>query len=242
MKSRPNQPINQLDKLLQGYEPSERVCLEIGRKSIVMFSGPFAIGKTSLMKSVESVDDNCSRTRGFTTRPCRDPSEQENYRFVPHTEENIQMIIEKATEKELVQGMVHPTTRFVYGSELLDYGDGSVALLDIVPKAVEPIMRLPFKSSRIIEVVASPDVWYSRVASRGGQHSETDRHARIKEAKINLEWALGRDDVIWIDNSGDMEDVTDVALEVIGGRTVSSSKARSLGEKLLKQISTLHVE
>lgn len=186
MKNRLNQPIEQLDKLLQYYKPSERV--------------------------------------------------------YSHTEQNIQMIIEKATKRELVQGMVHPTTGFVYGSELPDYGDGSIALLDVVPKAVKSIKRLPFKDSRIIEVVASPNTWYSRVASRGSQHSETDRHARIKEAKINLEWALGRDDVIWIDNSGDMEDVTDVALEVIGGRTVSSSKARSLGEKLLKQISTLHVE
>lgn len=242
MKNRLNQPIEQLDRLLQGYRPSERVCSEIGHKSIVMFSGPFAIGKTSLMQSIESVDGNCSRTKGFTTRPCRDVSEQENYRFVPHTEQNIQMIIEKATKRELVQGMVHPTTRFVYGSELPDYGDGSIALLDVVPKAVKSMKRLPFKDSRIIEVVASPDTWYSRVASRGNQHSESDRHARIKEAKTNLEWALGRDDVIWIDNSGDIDDVTDVALEVIGGRAMLSDKARLLGERLLKQISMLHVE
>ena len=111
-----------------------------------------------------------------------------------------------------------------------------------VPKAVKSMKRLPFKDSRIIEVVASPDTWYSLVASRGNQHSESDRHARIKEAKTNLEWALGRDDVIWIDNSGDMDDVTDVALEVIGGRAMSSNKARLLGERLLKQISMLHVE
>jgi hypothetical protein len=84
------------------------------------------------------------------------------------------MIIEKTTKRELVQSIVHPTTRFVYGSELPDYGDGSIALLDVVPKAVKSMKRLPFKDSRIIEVVASPDTWYSRVASRGNQHSESD--------------------------------------------------------------------
>lgn len=51
-----------------------------------------------------------------------------------------------------------------------------------------------------------------------------------------------RDDVIWIDNSGDIGDVTDVALEVIGGRAMLSDKARLLGERLLEQISMLHVE
>lgn len=72
----------------------------------------------------------------------------------------------KSNKRELVQGMVHPTTRFVYGSELPDYGDGSIALLDVVPKAVKSMKRLPFKDSHIIEVVASPDTWYSRVISR----------------------------------------------------------------------------
>lgn len=70
MKNRLNQPIEQLDRLLQYYKPSERV--------------------------------------------------------YSHTEQNIQMIIEKATKRELVQSIVHPTTRFVYGSELPDYGDGSI--------------------------------------------------------------------------------------------------------------------
>lgn len=68
---------------------------------------------------------------------------------MPHTEDSIQEILGKATAGELVQGMVHPTTRYVYGSELCDYGSGGAALLDIVPKAIEPIEKLPFRESRI---------------------------------------------------------------------------------------------
>lgn len=158
MISEHNQSIEQLDAILRDYSPSEKVCAEIGRKSIVMFSGPFAIGKTTLMQSIEKMDDNFSRTRSFTTRPCRSFSEQENYRFMPHTEDSIQEILGKATAGELVQGMVHPTTGYVYGSELCDYGDGGTALLDIVPKAIESIKKLPFRESRIIEVVTSPDI------------------------------------------------------------------------------------
>ena len=149
MISEHNQSIEQLDAILRDYSPSEKVRAEIGRKSIVMFSGPFAIGKTTLMQSIEEIDDNFSRTRSFTTRPCRSLSEQENYRFMPHTEDSIQEILGKAVVGELVQGMVHPTTRYVYGSELCDYGGGGAALLDIVPKAIEPIEKLPFRESRI---------------------------------------------------------------------------------------------
>lgn len=236
MISEHNQSIEQLDAILRDYSPSEKIRAEIGRKSIVMFSGPFAIGKTALMQSIEKKDDNFSRTRCFTTRPCRSFSEQENYRFMPHTEDSIQEILGKATAGELVQGMVHPTTRYVYGSELCDYGGGGTALLDIVPKAVEPIEKLPFRKSRIIEVVTSPDIWQARVASRGNQHDDADRFARVKEAKHNLEWALSRRNVLWVDNSGAVQDVINVILETIDGNDTASQRARALGEVLLRQV------
>lgn len=236
MISEHNQSIEQLDAILRDYSPSEKVRAEIGRKSIVMFSGPFAIGKTTLMQSIEEIDDNFSRTRSFTTRPCRSLSEQENYRFMPHTEDSIQEILEKAAAGELVQGMIHPTTRYVYGSELCDYGGGDTALLDVVPKAIEPIEKLPFRESRIIEVVTSPDIWQARVVSRGDQHDDADRFARVKEAKHNLEWALSRRDVLWVDNSGAVQDVINVILETIDGNDASSQRARALGEVLLRQV------
>lgn len=161
-----------------------------------------------------------------------------SYRMMKKT----QAIIRKAANRELVQGMVHPTTRFVYGSELADYGDGSTALLDVVPKAVEAIEQLPFRNSRIIEVVASPDVWHSRVTARGDQHDESDIQARIKEARHNLKWALGRDDVVWIDNSGDIEEATSYTLDVIRGHAVPSDRARLIGKELLRQISMMQME
>lgn len=241
MISEHNQSIEQLDAILRDYSHSEKVRAEIGRKSIVMFSGPFAIGKTTLMQSIEKMDDNFSRTRSFTTRPCRSFSEQENYRFMPHTEDSIQEILGKATAGELVQGMVHPTTRYVYGSELRDYGDGSTALLDIVPKAVKSIEKLPFRESSIIEVVTSPDIWRARVASRGDQHDDADRFARVKEAKHNLEWALSRRDILWVDNSGAIQDVITAVLETIDGNDTASHRARALGEALLRQVNTSYL-
>lgn len=238
MASIDNQLVERLDEILREYEPSEKICAELSKRTIIMFSEPFAVGKTTLMQSVEKASDDCSRIRDFTTRPCRSPSEEENYRFIPHDEENLQAIIREAANRELVQGMVHPTTRFVYGSELADYGDGSTALLDVVPKAVEAIEQLPFRNSRIIEVVASPDVWHSRVTARGDQHDESNMQARIKEAGHNLKWALGRDDVVWIDNSGDIEEATSCTLDVIRGHAVPSDRAR----ELLRQISMMQME
>lgn len=242
MISKDNQPIEQLDRILRGYKPSARIGAELSKRAMIMFSGPFAVGKTTLMQSTKKISDDYSTTRSFTTRPCRSPSEEENYRFIPHDEENLQAIIRKAANRELVQGMVHPTTRFVYGSELADYGDGSTALLDVVPKAVEAIEQLPFRNSRIIEVVALPDVWHSRVTARGDQHDESDIQARIKEARYNLKWALGRDDVVWIDNSGDIEEATSYTLDVIRGHAVPSDRARLIGKELLRQISMMQME
>lgn len=238
MASIDNQLVERLDEILREYEPSEKICAELSKRTIIMFSEPFAVGKTTLMQSVEKASDDCSRIRDFTTRPCRSSSEEENYRFIPHDEENLQAIIRKAANRELVQGMVHPTTRFVYGSELADYRDGATVLLDAIPKAVEAIEQLPFRNSRIIEVVASPDVWHSRVTARGDQHDESDMQARIKEARHNLKWALGRDDVVWIDNSGDIEEATSCTLDVIRGHAVPSDRAR----ELLRQISMMQME
>lgn len=238
MASIDNQLVERLDEILREYEPSEKICAELSKRTIIMFSEPFAVGKTTLMQSVEKASDDCSRIRDFTTRPCRSSSEEENYRFIPHDEENLQAIIRKAANRELVQGMVHPTTRFVYGSELADYRDGATVLLDAVPKAVEAIEQLPFRNSRIIEVVASPDVWHSRVTARGDQHDESDMQARIKEARHNLKWALGRDDVVWIGNSGDIEEATSCTLDVIRGHAVPSDRAR----ELLRQISMMQME
>ena len=238
MASIDNQLVERLDEILREYEPSEKICAELSKRTIIMFSEPFAVGKTTLMQSVEKASDDCSRIRDFTTRPCRSSSEEENYRFIPHDEENLQAIIRKAANRELVQGMVHPTTRFVYGSELADYRDGATVLLDAVPKAVEAIEQLPFRNSRIIEVVASPDVWHSRVTARGDQHDESDMQARIKEARHNLKWALGRDDVVWIDNSRDIEEATSCTLDVIRGHAVPSDRAR----ELLRQISMMQME
>ena len=242
MASIDNQLVERLDEILREYEPSEKICAELSKRTIIMFSEPFAVGKTTLMQSVEKASDDCSRIRDFTTRPCRSSSEEENYRFIPHDEENLQAIIRKAANRELVQGMVHPTTRFVYGSELADYRDGATVLLDAVPKAVEAIEQLPFRNSRIIEVVASPDVWHSRVTARGDQHDESDMQARIKEARHNLKWALGRDDVVWIDNSGDIEEATSCTLDVIRGHAVPSDRARLIGKELLRQISMMQME
>ena len=242
MASIDNQLVERLDEILREYEPSEKICAELSKRTIIMFAGPFAVGKTTLMQSVEKANNDCSRIRGFTTRPCQSSSEEENYRFVPHNEENLQAIIRKAVNRELVQGMVHPTTRFVYGSELADYGDGATVLLDAVPKAVEAIEQLPFRNSRIIEVVASPDVWHSRVAARGNQHDESDMQARIREARRNLKWALGRGDVIWIDNSEDIEEATSCTLDVIRGLAVPSDRARLIGKELLRQISMMQME
>lgn len=238
MASIDNQLVERLDEILREYEPSEKICAELSKRTIIMFAGPFAVGKTTLMQSVEKANNDCSRIRGFTTRPCRSSSEEENYRFVPHNEENLQAIIRKAVNRELVQGMVHPTTRFVYGSELADYGDGTTVLLDAVPKAVEAIEQLPFRNSRIIEVVASPDVWHPRVTARGDQHDESG----IKEARHNLKWALGRDDIVWIDNSGDIEEATSRTLDVIRGLAVPSDRARLIGKELLRQISMMQME
>lgn len=115
-------------------------------------------------------------------------------------------------------------------------------VLHAVPKAVEAIEQLPFRNSRIIEVVASPDVWHSRVTARGDQHDKSDMQARIKEARHNLKWALGRDDVVWIDNSGDIEEATSCTLDVIRGHSVPSDRARLIGKELLHQISMMQME
>lgn len=232
-----NQPLESLDLILREYVPSEEVCAELGRRSLFMFSGPFAVGKTTLMQNIESTSGDYSRVRSFTTRPCRSAEEQNNYRFIPHVDKSIEEIAAKATKGDLVQGMVHPTTKFIYGSELCDYGSGANALLDVVPKAVPSLERLPFRRSKIIEVVTLPDVWIDRVNSRGAQHNDRDRQARVIEARQNLSWALARSDVLWLDNSGNIGEVAERAVSLINNDSDQYDiSARRLGEALLRQI------
>jgi ribose 1,5-bisphosphokinase PhnN len=58
---------------------------------------------------------------------------------------------------------------------------------------------LPFASVRPVVVVASPQIWLDRIATRAERPNELQ--ARLAEAKQSLEWSLDNKDALFVDNS-----------------------------------------
>lgn len=223
------------------YEVSSQTYEILESKTLIPLLGPFAVGKTTIMKSVVDQDPSFTRVRSFTTREKRHNEDENTYVFLDHNEENLRRIIAQIGTRALVQFMVHPTTKNIYGSTIDSYGPQEYALLDIVPKALPALENLPFREIKLVEVVVPPEEWSKRMEQRLRHSDPGDIQNRLQEGVHNLEWAFERDDQIaWL-NNGDRP-VTDAAQDFIGiakGNYTDTKSAKKIGYSLLQKIREL---
>lgn len=87
-----------LGAMSASYETSDTVKHVLRQKELVPLIGPFAVGKTALMRAAENLDRKFGRVRSFTTRSRRAGEEDDAYDFLPHNNTTLRRIRAQATQ------------------------------------------------------------------------------------------------------------------------------------------------
>lgn len=193
--------ITKIRTLSENYQPNASVKQVIGEKIMVPIIGPFATGKSTLMKKIEREHTDFSYVRGFTTRPMREKEDPGTYNFYPHGEETLERLIDELENGELVQVAVHPSTGYIYGSDLDSYVQ-KYNVLDVLTSAMAELESLPFKDIIPIFIVCPVADWHARLKDRELSASVDEFRKRFVEARASLEWALEHQaNIHWVTNS-----------------------------------------
>lgn len=180
---------------------TEAIFRQLANKAIIMFVGPVAVGKSTIMEKISSINHDYRLVTDFTTREPRTDDDPNKYRHIPHNEENVLNILKQIKNGELVQYMIHPSTGRIYGSTIDDY-KSEYNLLDVMAGGVDSIAKLPFKFNRVFGVVAEPDVWINRLDSRYGPETESDEKIkRLGEAALSLNYLSQAKNIDWVNNT-----------------------------------------
>lgn len=195
----------------KNYQPNSEIAAKLAEKTLVMFVGPVAVGKSFLMNHVAEVAGDFSRVPVFTTRQPREDDEPGMFRYLPHDDAHVSKLLDKIENGGVVQYAIHPTSGRIYGSEITDHPN-TYNMLATLSGGVEQLQRMPFKATVTLGVAVPPPTWQRRLAARYPQPSE-EKTKRLKEAVLSLEWLLSHDDVRWVTNAGD---IAATAQETIG--------------------------
>ena len=105
----------------KNYQPNGEIAAKLAEKTLVMFVGPVAVGKSFLMNHVAEVAGDFSRVPVFTTRKPREDDEPGMFRYLPHDDAHVSELLNKIESREVVQYAIHPTSGRIYGSEISDH-------------------------------------------------------------------------------------------------------------------------
>ena len=228
-----------LGAMSAGYETSDTVKHVLRQKELVPLIGPFAVGKTALMRAAEGLDSQFGRVRSFTTRTRRAGEEDDAYEFLSHSEATLRRIRAQAAKRELVQFIVHPTTGNVYGSTANSYRT-TYSMLDTMPSSLPGLLSLPFREIKKVAVAVPPDVWERRMAERLRDGNASDIRKRLAEGVANITWSLDQgNDLAWVINGA--RDINATARDLIravkDGR--SDKSARATAAELLTRLKAM---
>ncbi len=197
------------------YEPDETVKNSLKDKSLIMFVGPVATGKTFVMKNIVRANAEFHCVPSFTTRDPRNDDDPSMFRYMPHDDTHITNLLEKIQHGEAVQYAIHPTSHRLYGSEIQDYPK-AYNMLATLSGVVKPMAQLPFKHVFVMGLVCTPALWETWLLKRFPVSNEDRRH-RIEEAIQSLTWLIANDSLVtWIENSqGAPEETTRAVLDAV---------------------------
>lgn len=161
------------------YVPSEMVKEALAEKALVTLVGPFAIGKSSLSKTIAEIDPAFCEMGTISTRERRLDDSEHHRTGMPREE-----FIKKMVNGELVQFEVHPTTGQLYGSDLASFPTDRI-VTPALAGSLSGFKDAGFGEVIPVGIVADTDVWQGWLQKR---RKAGDYRQRLHEAEVSLNW------------------------------------------------------
>jgi guanylate kinase len=216
-----------IESLIETYEPSEQVKQQLGKLTLVMTVGPSGTGKTTLMR-----ESGIPLVLGDTTRtPRAGESQGVDYNFIPNDES----LVRDIKDGNFAQVAIGPAGD-IYATRANSYPNEGVATFAVIANALHIFRHLGFADTKSVFVVPpSFEIWQQRM----GVHSLTDtqKEKRLKEARASLEISLSDFDMKFL-----LNDDLQTALEEFkkysynNEEPASNKKARNIARSLLETI------
>lgn len=224
------------------YTPNAQVAGSIKDKTLIMFVGPVAIGKSYVMNHLAKTDDEFGRVPVFTTRDARPDDEPGMFETQPHTDESVSELLDTIEAQNVVQYAVHPTTGRIYGSLPRHY-PYKYNMLATLSSVVDPMRRLPFAETIVIGLSAQPDIWRTWFESRYPVAND-EKTKRLREATLSLEWLLAPERaefVRWVVNSpNDPDATTKDIINIVKYSKQEDTQAKDYAQQTLELVRNYH--
>lgn len=218
-------------RMLQlAYKPNQAIADQLRQKNVLMMVSPSSCGKSYIMEQVIERDPTCHHVIDMTTRPPRPDDIPGHFVYLPHDNSHVSDYLNRIENKELVQYAVHPTTGYLYGSDIDGY-PGQYNLLETLSSMVTFMRTLPFQRSIVIGVVVRPEQWQQWFDARFPVGHE-ERVKRLDEAIMCLSWLTDTthgDLVKWIENGPGHDPAASVKSIINGESGISNGFEIALG-------------
>jgi hypothetical protein len=168
----------------------QAIAKQLEAKTLVLVVAPTSMGKSTVINRVTELDERFGTVGSFTTRDPRPDETGKQFTYIPHSDEGLGKLFERIKKQEIVQYMVHPTTKHLYGTDISHYPK-QYNLLDFIYKNIEGIRKLPFAASPVISISAEPSQWLYWFNLRFPE-GHPERHKRRDEAIACLRWLLAQ--------------------------------------------------
>lgn len=210
LSSRTSERLSQAELVQADYSPNNAINEQLADKSLISVVAPAGEGKSFVMENTATRYESFSLVTGWTSREEETRDTPGRYTYFPHTDDGVNHLLDMADRGDLVQYVVHPTTKRLYGSFIEDYHT-PYNLLDTQSGAVAALRRIAFRKHHVIGLVSEPRDWIARFVERYPENTE-ERRKRLGEAIISLRWetAQPRHEITWIKNHKDNPDQTSI--------------------------------
>lgn len=220
LSSRTTERLHLAELVQADYAPNADINEQLADKSLISVVAPAGEGKSFIMENTARRYQSFSLVTGWTSREEEARDTPGRYTYFPHTDDGVNHLLDMADKGELVQYVVHPTTKRLYGSFIEDYHT-PYNLLDTQSGAVAALKRIAFRRHHVIGLVSEPGDWIERFIERYPDDSE-ERRKRLGEAVISLRWEIAqpRHEITWIKNHKNNADQT--SLDILRVATMNT--------------------
>lgn len=227
-----------------GYIPNPETVEKVADLGFVGIIGPAAVGKSFLIDYITKNDARFGKVWSFATRATRPDDTPDIMRTIEPTDENLEDLVTKIEDGDVINYAIHPTTLQIYGTLPESYPDTEYALMPTLANSVLQLDNIRFKSHRYIGLITDTFAYEQFMRSRN--MSPHDKLKRLGEGAASLDWLLSQpdDDVTLIVNRWNHS--REAAANIIEAATNPDYKqdpsAEMLAERLTRKIERLQEE